>query len=258
LIKNNSNSWSNLAILAHEIGHHVNGHSLDLLLYGLGKKNDQTLEKKRKQELEADEYSGFVMHKLGATLEQAQSAVKLISSNSDDTYSTHPNKSKRLSAIEKGFNMSRSSTKVKKVSLSENSYIIETYENGKIINEKTYINEKLAKENKIIGVQGSKDLWQLSDYRHGFGGKRISGIPHSIRNCVLVGEKEEIFPIGSSKIFYENGILKEESYYDEKSNILSGKRYYDNGNIEQEEGYLNNEVVWMKCYLRNGELIPCN
>ena len=46
IIKNNTNSWSNLSILAHEIGHHVNGHSLDLLLYAAGKKDDQTLEKK--------------------------------------------------------------------------------------------------------------------------------------------------------------------------------------------------------------------
>ena len=26
-------NWSNLFILAHEVGHHINGHSLDLLLY---------------------------------------------------------------------------------------------------------------------------------------------------------------------------------------------------------------------------------
>jgi hypothetical protein len=27
------NNWSNLFILAHEVGHHINGHSLDLVLY---------------------------------------------------------------------------------------------------------------------------------------------------------------------------------------------------------------------------------
>ena len=28
-------NWTNLFILAHEVGHHINGHSLDLLLYDI-------------------------------------------------------------------------------------------------------------------------------------------------------------------------------------------------------------------------------
>ena len=32
----NKNNWSNLFILAHEVGHHINGHSLDLVLYATG------------------------------------------------------------------------------------------------------------------------------------------------------------------------------------------------------------------------------
>ena len=30
---NNGNNWGNLFVLAHEVGHHINGHSLDLVLY---------------------------------------------------------------------------------------------------------------------------------------------------------------------------------------------------------------------------------
>ena len=56
----------------------------------------------RKQELEADEFAGFILGKLGATLEQTSSSINLMASNSDDTYSTHPSKSKRLAAINKG------------------------------------------------------------------------------------------------------------------------------------------------------------
>ena len=52
-----------------EIGHHVNGHTRDYQVYKSGARNLPTLAKKR-EELEADEYSGFVMQKLGATLEQ--------------------------------------------------------------------------------------------------------------------------------------------------------------------------------------------
>ena len=97
-------NWSNLFILAHEVGHHINGHSLDILLYAAEAVEPETLANKRQQELEADEFAGFILGKLGATLEQTSSSINLTSSNNDDTYSTHPSKSKRLASIETGYN----------------------------------------------------------------------------------------------------------------------------------------------------------
>ena len=95
-IATRTNSWSSTSILAHEIGHHVNGHTL-------GEK-ETTLSESRQMELEADEYSGFVMFKLGASLSEAQEAIRLMSTNADDSYSTHPARDKRLRAIERGYN----------------------------------------------------------------------------------------------------------------------------------------------------------
>ena len=103
-------SWTNLSILAHEVGHHVNAHSLDWLALASGEIQGITLEQKRQQEIEADEFSGFVLAKLGATLIQAQAAIKLASDDEDDTYSTHPSRSKRLSAIERGYNQAKGIT----------------------------------------------------------------------------------------------------------------------------------------------------
>lgn len=100
-------NWSNLFILAHEVGHHINGHSLDILLYAAEAIEPETLANKRKQELEADEFAGFILAKLGATLEQTSLSVNLLSSEKDDTYSTHPSKSKRLESIKIGFNKAR-------------------------------------------------------------------------------------------------------------------------------------------------------
>ena len=97
-------NWSNLFILAHEVGHHINGHSLDILLYAAEAVEPETLANQRKQELEADEFAGFILGKLGATLKQTSSGVNLISAEKDDTYDTHPSKSKRLASIELGFN----------------------------------------------------------------------------------------------------------------------------------------------------------
>ena len=103
-IANNSTSWSQLFILAHEVGHHINGHSIDILLTLADVVEPKTIATKRKQELESDEFAGFILGKLGATLEQTSKAINLLASNKDDTYSTHPNKSKRLNAIKIGFN----------------------------------------------------------------------------------------------------------------------------------------------------------
>jgi len=97
-------NWSNLFILAHEVGHHINGHSLDILLYAAEAVEPETLANQRQQELEADEFAGFILGKLGATLKQTSSSINLISSEKDDTYETHPSKSKRLASIETGFN----------------------------------------------------------------------------------------------------------------------------------------------------------
>jgi len=99
---NSGNNWGNLFILAHEVGHHINGHSLDLVLYATEVVEPESLFNQRKQELEADEFAAFILGKLGATLEQTSSSINLMASNSDDTYSTHPSKSKRLAAINKG------------------------------------------------------------------------------------------------------------------------------------------------------------
>jgi tetratricopeptide (TPR) repeat protein len=103
-ISNNAkSSWTNLSILAHEIGHHINGHTVDWIAAGTDQLGSWNLSENRQRELEADEFSGYVLYKLGATLFEAQQAINMSSFNGDDSYSTHPNKSKRLAAIEKGF-----------------------------------------------------------------------------------------------------------------------------------------------------------
>lgn len=82
--------WGGISILAHEIGHHLNGHTLDR-----GGSNPA-------DELEADEFSGFVLRKMGASVEEAVAALKLIS-DEEGSY-THPGRSPRLAAITQGWN----------------------------------------------------------------------------------------------------------------------------------------------------------
>ncbi|MBX0332501.1 membrane-binding protein [Pontibacter sp. HSC-14F20] len=81
--------WAGVSILAHEIGHHLNGHTLS------------RQGSNHADELEADEFSGFVLRKMGAGLEEAQAAIKVLSD--ERSSATHPGRSYRLAAISKGW-----------------------------------------------------------------------------------------------------------------------------------------------------------
>ena len=85
--------WIKVAILAHEIGHHLSGH----IWKGTGSRP--------MLELEADQFSGFVLYKLGATLQEAQAAVRSLANNFDTP--SHPAKSARLEAVAVGYSNAR-------------------------------------------------------------------------------------------------------------------------------------------------------
>ena len=62
-------------------------------------------------ELQADEFSGHLMFTMGATLEQAEQAMKTLSPLEDGP--THPGRNKRLAAIEKGWSKAQGTTPAK-------------------------------------------------------------------------------------------------------------------------------------------------
>ena len=93
--------WRNLTILAHEVAHHLNNHPLEVRLANSADR--KSLAEKRRQELEADEFAGFIMARLDGPLKEVLAAVSSISNNKDDTYSTHPSRDKRINAIRKGY-----------------------------------------------------------------------------------------------------------------------------------------------------------
>ena len=112
-IENMTNDWSGLFILAHEIGHHINGHTRDFLLAEV--LDEQSKEKQREEELEADEFAGFIVANLGAKYNEVSELLDLIGSDADDSYSSHPNKDKRKEAVKKGFD------KMESPALTENN-----------------------------------------------------------------------------------------------------------------------------------------
>ena len=82
--------WASISVLAHEVGHHYHNHVLS---------NGGSSPSR---ELEADFFSGYVMAKMGASLEQAKAAMSEIAS--PRASSSHPAKADRLNSIAKGWN----------------------------------------------------------------------------------------------------------------------------------------------------------
>ncbi|TYB73032.1 ImmA/IrrE family metallo-endopeptidase [Bizionia saleffrena] len=91
-LNNSTNKSFYLFILAHEIGHHLNGHTL--------KYSDNTTS--RKQELEADYFAGFVLKKLNSPIQDITSTLNDIPHPSKNT-GTHPILKNRILSANKGF-----------------------------------------------------------------------------------------------------------------------------------------------------------
>ncbi len=120
-----SSRFETVTALAHEIGHHLSGHTLALsyqayqdssIKYCNAESNyfdrikcdeikTNYLKESREQELEADRFAGFIMYKYGASLSQITSLYYKITSNYDDSLSDHPNLNKRIAAVNAGYEL---------------------------------------------------------------------------------------------------------------------------------------------------------
>ncbi len=81
--------WSAISILAHEIAHHLLGHTLDPGKVSPG------------DELACDKYSGFILRSMGASLPQSLAAMQI--AGDPHGTKTHPPAAARLKAIEQGW-----------------------------------------------------------------------------------------------------------------------------------------------------------
>jgi CYTH domain-containing protein len=81
--------WAAWSVLAHEIGHHLLGHTLSKTVVSY------------QNEIEADKFSGFILFQLGASLEE--SLVCITSEGDPHGSKTHPPKKERIQAITDGW-----------------------------------------------------------------------------------------------------------------------------------------------------------
>jgi hypothetical protein len=84
-----NNNWAPISIMAHEVGHHLSGHTI------------QPGGSQPPTELEADKFSGYVLYKMGALLADAQKALNTLVPETDSP--THPGRGKRVKAIAEGW-----------------------------------------------------------------------------------------------------------------------------------------------------------
>jgi tetratricopeptide (TPR) repeat protein len=143
------NKWVNISILSHEIAHHLMAHTL----------KDVSLDQKRKYELEADEFSGFILEKLGASLEDAQAAIKTIGYDGDDSNSTHPSKAKRLKAIQIGWEKGRKDSGLSIESQNESFESI--YNRAWALFRNNKLEESLTLTNKLLELKKSSMVYFL-------------------------------------------------------------------------------------------------
>jgi hypothetical protein len=91
IVNSSSTDWAATGILAHEIGHHLLGHTIQSRV-------------DPKMELDADRFAGFVLQKMGASIIQAQAGWKDLSATASVT---HPGREDRLRAVREGWTAAR-------------------------------------------------------------------------------------------------------------------------------------------------------
>ena len=89
LVKRTGSRWAPMSVLAHEIGHHLNGHTLG------------NIGSRPQLEIEADAFSGFILERLGAPLKAATAVISLL--GPDNGSRTHPGRAQRFAAITSGW-----------------------------------------------------------------------------------------------------------------------------------------------------------
>ena len=216
--------WSNKFILAHEVGHHINGHTVDVL--AANSSNKVSLSTSRIQELESDEFAGFVLGRLGASLSDALSGVQSLS-DKDDSYSTHPRRSKRIAAIKKGFKESGGYVDSSNLSISKGKTVDSPYSNS------SYTGVKYVEMEFLDGVyEGYVSV--KTEEPFGYGEYRsVTGFNYN-------GEWSDGQYNGHGKQFWANGASYEGDFV---NMIRSGNGVYINEKDEKHIGNFSEGVL---------------
>lgn len=200
-----STKWASISVLAHEIGHHYYNHVV--------KSRGSNIP----SEIEADKFSGYVMQRLGATLNQSLAAMEKI--GTDRASATHPAKSDRLTAITEGWNMASGQTTGSNNTQTENTNTNNTLGNTNP-NTGTNTNTDPATDPSWIALfmQSNKtETVYLSD-----DGKNFQ--PAEIKTGEPFVFKFEIYNYGWLRLRYYNGYRLFKLFHGKDYMILWNRR----------------------------------
>lgn len=238
--------WGALSILAHEIGHHLQGHTI--------KQGGSEHEK----ELEADEFSGFVMYQMGAKLKEAQTAIASLTT--EYTTSTHPPRSKRLKAIERGYNNAK---ELYPDIQPKNVQSTSTYQKP-IVYEKPTIDQNVRNDEIVIETTISPNNGNLEPIRkkgcidgncfEGFGVAINSKTSEKFEGNWHIGKRH-----GEGSEFYKDGRKKYEGSFSNGVYNGKGTLFLKNGD-KYTGGFYNGKMHGMDGVYtyRNGDRIIVN
>jgi len=186
-LNSDTTALESMIILAHEVGHHLSGHTILMNIetfenvfkkycikstpdYDEKRCNEERIkyyENSQKQELEADRFAGYIMFRYGAKFEQISNLYKRLGKyySTRQTYS-HPDIPKRIEAVKEGYDLASSNAN------SNKTLDIQTIR-GKLPNF-VFNNTSKLDRNKIINnivietVYGAARL-VTKDTRYSFG-----------------------------------------------------------------------------------------
>ena len=248
--------WSNKFILAHEVGHHINGHTVDVL--AANSSNKVSLSTRRIQELESDEFAGFVLGRLGASLSDALSGVQSLS-DKDDSYSTHPRRSKRIAAIKKGFKESGGYVNPSNVSVKKGKTVDSKYSNSRFSNVKYLVLDDYYEDGVYTGYVSLADnkpfgygelRWKNGNiYKGEMSGGKYNGYGKYTwaNGAVYEGYFVQFSQTGVGVYTYPNGTVESGNFIDSNLNG-NGKKTYKDGSV-LEGTFLNGRII--KCLYNN-------
>ncbi|WP_460975136.1 M48 family metalloprotease [Spirosoma knui] len=197
--------WSAISIMAHEIGHHLQGHTID----GRGGQPQK--------EIEADKFSGFVLHQLGASLEESLVAVRAL--GNERATPTHPAKPARIDAIRKGWLEAEAMYPKTRVAAGKPAVAMAP----KPINTNT---TSVAATRPVVAPQATSRTTVGCVSGDCEDGKGVFVYPTRER---YVGEFEEGDKHGEGTEYYADGKLKYKGNFRDNLRADYGVYYYRNG-----------------------------
>lgn len=206
-VENMTNTdWSAISIVAHEIGHHLQGHTIN------------ATGSRPKKELEADRFSGFVMQRLGASLDEALIAIKTL--GDDKPSYSHPAKASRIEAIRQGWvdaaGLNKSNTIAKASSVTNKSPQSTVNSSPPLMKPLPTTEEEEEEDNENVGCMAGNCENGLGIYVHESGERYEGDFRYGKRH-------------GTGVQYYPSGAMKYKGDFRADSRTGYGAYYFPNG-----------------------------